>query len=71
MSEYKAPKMYGRKVAFSTRFTPDQHRLAAEAAARAGLSMAEYLGALIERDAGRTNKLDNPQEAELPLKNTA
>lgn len=33
--------------------------------------MAEYLGALIERDAGRTNKLDNPQEAELPLKNTA
>jgi flagellar basal body P-ring protein FlgI len=28
-------------------------------------------GALIERDAGRINKLDNPQEAELPLKDTA
>ena len=71
MNDYRAPKMQGRKVPFSTRLTPEQHRLAAEDASKAGLSMAEYIGALIERAAGRPNKLDNLQEAELPLKNTA
>ena len=71
MTDYKPPKMYGNKVAVGTRFTPDQHRLAVEAAARAGLSLAEYLGALVERDAGRPNKLDDRQETELPLSNTA
>lgn len=71
MTEYKPPKMIGRKVPFSMRLTLDQHRLAAENASHVGLSMAEYIGALIERDSGRTNKLDNPQETELPLSNTA
>ena len=71
MVDYKAPKMQGRKVPFSTRLTPEQHRLAAEDAARMGLSMAEYIGALIERAAGRPNKLDNRQDTELPITKTA
>jgi hypothetical protein len=67
MIDYKAPKMQGRKVPFSTRLTPEQHRLAAEDAARTGLSMAEYIGALIERAAGRPNKLDDRPGTELPI----
>ena len=70
MTEYKPPKQYGNKVAVGTRFTPDQHRIAMHAAKDAGLSLAEYLGALIERDAGLPNKLDNPpapKKDELPI----
>ncbi|GEO92163.1 hypothetical protein KFL01_14690 [Kocuria flava] len=67
MIDYKPPKMQGNKVPFSTRLTPKQHRLAAEAAATAGLSMAEYIGALIERDAELPNKLDNREDPHLPI----
>ncbi|WP_101853473.1 hypothetical protein [Kocuria flava] len=72
MTDYKPPKMYGNKVAVGTRFTPDQHRLAVEAAARVGLSLAEYLGALVERDAGLPNKIDDRRGIEeLPITKTA
>ena len=71
MTEYQQPKLQGHKVALSTRVSPEQHRAAVEASHRTGLSMAEYIGALIDRDAGRPNKLDNREEPRLPLANSA
>ncbi len=72
MTEYRQPQLQGRKVALMARVSPDQHRAAIEAAHKAELSMAEYIGALIDRDAGRPNKLDNKdKEQRLPLANSA
>jgi hypothetical protein len=72
MTEYQQPKLQGHKVALMARVSPDQHRAAIEASQQAGLSMAEYIGALIDRDAGRSNKLDNNrEEPRLPLANSA
>lgn len=71
MTEYQQPKLQGHKVALMARVSPAQHRTAIEASHRAGLSMAEYIGALIDRDAGRSNKLDNREEPRLPLANSA
>ena len=67
MTDYQQPKLQGHKVALSTRVSPDQHRAAIEASRAAGLSMAEYIGALIDRDAGRPNKLDNREAPRLPI----
>ena len=67
MTGYKSPKMQGNKVPFSTRLSPQQHRLAAETSAKTGLSMAEYIGALIERDANLPNKLDSRDAPRLPI----
>ena len=71
MTDYQQPKLQGHKVALSTRVSPEQHRAAIEASRVAGLSMAEYIGALIDRDAGRPNKLDDREEPRLPLANSA
>ena len=70
VSEYKTPALYGSKVPFSFRMYPEEHRLAAEKAEANNISMARYIGALIRRDAGLPNELDNPKSNEknqLPL----
>lgn len=59
MFVYSQPKMIGRKIPFSIRLQPAQHRTIAERAYETGLSMAEYVGALVDRDAGRPSALDN------------
>jgi predicted HicB family RNase H-like nuclease len=72
MTDYRRPQLQGKKVALMARVSPAQHRAAIEASHEAGLSMAEYIGALIDRDAGRPNKLDNKEEEQqLPLANSA
>lgn len=70
VSEYKTPALYGSKVPFSFRMYPEEHRLAAEKAEANNISMARYIGALIRRDAGLPNELDNSKSDEkdqLPL----
>lgn len=70
MTEYKTPALYGSKVPFSFRMYPEEHRLAAEKAEANSISMARYIGALIRRDAGLPNELDNPKADDkdvLPL----
>jgi hypothetical protein len=71
MTDYQQPKLQGHKVALMARVSPDQHRAAIEASRNAGLSMAEYIGALIDRDRGKSNKLDSREEPRLPLANSA
>jgi hypothetical protein len=72
MKEYEPPKMIGRRVPFSMRVLPEQHRRAFDRAAALGLSQADYIGALIDRDYGLPNALDDRQEAEeLPITRTA
>lgn len=70
MSEYKAPKLFGQRVALNTRVKPEQHRRVAERAIALGLSQADYIGALVDRDYGLPNVIDdrqNEQKEQLPL----
>ncbi|WP_343320568.1 hypothetical protein AAFM46_16885 (plasmid) [Arthrobacter sp. TMP15] len=46
---------------------PVQHERAWYAAQRAGLSLADYVGALIDRDAGLPNKLNDVKQEALPI----
>lgn len=72
MTKYTPPKLLGKRVAFSMRILPEQHRRAAEKAAALGLSQADYVGALIDRDFGLPNVLDDRQNVEeLPINQTA
>ena len=72
MTEYTPPKLLGKRVAFSMRVLPEQHRRAAEKAAALGLSQADHVGALIDRDHGLPNAIDDRQNAEeLPITKTA
>jgi hypothetical protein len=72
MKEYEPPKMIGRRVPFSMRVLPEQHRRAFEKAAALGLSQADYIGALIDRDHGLPNAIDDRQNAEeLPITRSA
>ena len=72
MKEYEPPKMIGRRVPFSMRVLPEQHRRAFEKAAALGLSQADYIGALIDRDYGLPNAIDDRQNAEeLTITKTA
>lgn len=64
---YSTPKLDGNRVALRGRIYPDQHRRAHQAATEHGLSLSDYLGALIDRDHGRPNKLDNPNQEALPI----
>lgn len=65
MSEYKQPKLEGQRVPLKVRLTPSQHRLAWTAQQRhGGMTYAEYIGALIERDAGLPNALDDKRGQE-------
>lgn len=63
---YATPKLDGQRVALRGRVLPDQHARASTQAARHGLSLSEYLGALIDRDSGLPNKIDQSQEALIP-----
>lgn len=57
------PKLDGNRVALRGRVFPDQYRRAHAAASECGLSLSDYLGALIDRAAGVPNKIDDePQE---------
>lgn len=56
---YVTPKLDGNRVALRGRLLPDQHKRAHMAAYSHGLSLSEYVGALIDRDAGLPNKLDD------------
>ncbi len=59
---YAMPKLDGNRVALRGRIFPDQHKRAHEDAASHGLSLSDYLGALIDRERGLPNKLDNTPE---------
>lgn len=61
------PKLDGNRVALRGRVFPKQWRQAHAAAAAHGLSLSDYLGALIDRDAGLPNKIDNSQQEALPI----
>lgn len=61
------PKLDGNRVALRGRVFPQQWRQAHSAASAHGLSLSDYLGALIDRDAGLPNKIDNTQQEALPI----
>lgn len=61
------PKLDGNRVALRGRVFPDQWKRAHLAADTHGLSLSDYLGALIDRDAGLPNKIDNSQQEALPI----
>jgi hypothetical protein len=62
---YATPKLDGNRVALRGRIYPAQHKRAHEAANSYGLSLSDYLGALIDRDNGLPNKIDNPDQEAL------
>lgn len=66
-SPYATPKLDGNRVALRGRIYPDQHKRAHEAADSHGLSLSDYLGALIDRDCGLPNKIDNRHQESLPM----
>lgn len=66
-SQYATPKLDGNRVALRGRIYPDQHKRAHEAAHQHGLSLSDYLGALIDRANGLPNKLDNADQEALPI----
>ncbi|MGM7777436.1 hypothetical protein ACSVHC_15655 [Arthrobacter sp. KNU-44] len=63
---YASPKLDGRRVALRGRVLPAQHARATTQAARHGLSLSEYLAALIDRDSGLPTRLDQGPEAPTP-----
>lgn len=65
--QYTTPKLDGHRVALRGRLYPDQHKRAHEAANAHGLSLSDYVGALIDRDNGLPNKLDNTNQESLPI----
>jgi hypothetical protein len=70
-SPYATPKLDGNRVALRGRIYPDQHKRAHEAAQQHGLSLSDYLGALIDRDSGLPNKLDDANQEALPISRMA
>lgn len=62
---YATPKLDGNRVALRGRVFPAQHARAHEAASRHGLSVSDYLGALIDRDNGLPSKLDDHGQGAL------
>jgi len=54
---YATPKLDGRRVALRGRVFPEQHARATTQAARHGLSLSDYLAALIDRDSGLPTRL--------------
>lgn len=63
---YATPKLDGKRVALRGRVLPEQHARASAQAARRGLSLSEYLAALIDRDSGISTILDTEEEALIP-----
>lgn len=64
--KYVTPKLDGHRVALRGRVFPAQHARATIQAARHGLSLSDYLAALIDRDSGLPTVLDNRPEALTP-----
>jgi transcriptional regulator with XRE-family HTH domain len=63
---YATPKLDGHRVALRGRVLPGQHARATTQAARHGLSLSDYLAALIDRDSGLPTRLDQEQAALTP-----
>jgi hypothetical protein len=63
---YATPKLDGHRVALRGRVLPEQHARARTQAARHGLSLSDYLAALIDRDSGLPTRLDQEPEALTP-----
>ena len=63
---FATPKLDGNRVALRGRVLPEQHARATTRAARHGLSLSNYLAALIDRDSGLPTKLDNGPAALTP-----
>lgn len=63
---YATPKLDGQRVALRGRVLPAQHARASAQAAQYGMSLSEYLAALIDRASGLPTKLDNEEEALIP-----
>jgi hypothetical protein len=55
---YATPKLDGHRVALRGRVLPQQHARARTQAARHGLSLSDYLAALIDRDSGLPTRLE-------------
>lgn len=66
---YATPKLDGQRVALRGRVLPRQHARAKSQAARHGLSLSDYLAALIDRDSRLPTRLD--QEPEAPTSRTS
>ena len=66
-AQYSTPKLDGHRVALRGRIYPEQHKRAHDAAFENGLSLSDYLGALIDRDRGLPNKLDQKRQEALPI----
>lgn len=64
--KYVTPKLDGHRVALRGRVFPEQHVRATIQAARHGLSLSDYLAALIDRDSGLPMELDNQPGALTP-----
>jgi hypothetical protein len=63
---FATPKLDGHRVALRGRVLPEQHARATTQAARHGLSLSDYLAALIDRDSGLPTRLDQEPEAFTP-----
>lgn len=72
--QYRAPKLDGLRIPLKLRVAPERHKHAWIRAHEIGISMADYVAALIDRDAGLPNVIDNPEllgvldhQTELPM----
>lgn len=63
---YATPKLDGRRVAMRGRVLPAQHARAKSQVARHGLSLSDYLAALIDRDSGMPTRLNQEPEPLTP-----
>lgn len=55
----------------ATRVSPEAHRLIFEASQRAGLSIADYIEALVRRDVHLPNKLEASEQDQLHFEDKA
>ena len=60
---YATPKLDGNRVALRGRVQPAQHARATAQAAAHGLTLSDYLAALIDQASGLPNKLQPEQGA--------
>jgi hypothetical protein len=65
-TSFATPKLDGHRVALRGRVLPEQHARARTRAARYGLSLSDYLAALIDSDSGLPTRLDQEPEVLTP-----
>jgi hypothetical protein len=65
-TSFATPKLDGHRVALRGRVLPQQHARARTRAARHGLSLSDYLAALIDRDSGLPTRLNQEPETLTP-----